>query len=202
MQRRGSSREIGCVEDLILVDESDQIVGHLDKERCHDGAGHRHRAFSIFLQDDAGRLVLQRRSGAKRLWGKHWSNSVCSHPRRGEDTHTAAQRRLQEELGVQVPLLFLFQFEYRARFQDHGSEHELCSVYWGRLTGEECLRCDPDEIDAVRYVSPATLTSALQDDPESYTPWLHLEWRRIREEHGELLVDPVASGRASSDPGR
>ena len=173
-------------EDLILVDASDRVVGYLDKERCHDGGGHLHRAFSIFLRDERGRVVLQQRSAGKRLWAGYWSNSVCSHPRRGESTAEAAQRRLLEELGVSLPLRFLFRFRYHASCADRGSEHELCSVYWGRLAGEP-LRPDPGEIAGLRRLEPEALTQALRDDPEAFTPWLQLAWRRIREEHAALL---------------
>jgi isopentenyl-diphosphate delta-isomerase len=172
-------------DDLILVDASDRIVGYLDKERCHDGSGRLHRAFSIFLRDGGGRVVLQQRSAGKRLWAGRWSNSVCSHPRRGETLEAAAQRRLLEELGVAVPLRFLFRFRYQASCAG-GSEHELCSVFWGTLA-DETLRPDPNEIAGIRRIEPAALTRALRDDPDAFTPWLHLEWQRIREEHAPLL---------------
>lgn len=176
------------VDELVLVDASDKVLGYLDKERCHDGDGQLHRAFSIFLIDEEGRLVLQKRSPSKRLFRERWSNSVCSHPRRGETVEAAARRRLGEELGVELPLRFLFRFQYRARDAERGAEHELCSVYWGRLPVHEALRIDPDEIAALRRVTPETLTRELCDDPDAFTPWLHLEWRRIRAEHPELLA--------------
>jgi isopentenyl-diphosphate delta-isomerase len=182
----GHDAEEADADDLILVDASDRIVGFLDKRRCHDGAGRLHRAFSIFLRDDRGRVVLQQRSAAKRLWAGYWSNSVCSHPRRGEETPAAAARRLREELGVSLPLRFLFRYRYQASCADLGSEHELCSVFWGRLAGE-ALRPDPGEIAAIRRLEPAELTQALRDDPAAFTPWLHLAWRRICEEHAALL---------------
>jgi isopentenyl-diphosphate delta-isomerase len=172
-------------DELILVDASDRVVGYLDKERCHDGSGRLHRAFSIFLCDGGGRLVLQQRSAAKRLWAGRWSNSVCSHPRRGETLEAASQRRLREELGVAVPLRFLFRFEYQASCAE-GTEHELCSVYWGTLVGE-ALRPDPAEIAAIRCVAPAALTRELASDPDAFTPWLHLAWRSIRAEHAHLI---------------
>ena len=73
------------MENLILVDEEDRVIGHEEKERCHDGAGKLHRAFSVFLFDGRGRMLIQRRSAAKRLWPLFWSNSCCSHPRQGEE---------------------------------------------------------------------------------------------------------------------
>ncbi|MDH5246330.1 MAG: isopentenyl-diphosphate delta-isomerase, partial [Betaproteobacteria bacterium] len=81
-------------EELILVDEDDNEVGHLSKADCHDGQGRLHRAFSVFLFNDAGELLLQQRGRSKRLWPGYWSNSCCSHPRRGESLEIATSRRL------------------------------------------------------------------------------------------------------------
>ena len=114
-------------EQLILVDESDNEIGHLSKAECHDGQGVLHRAFSVFLFDSQGRLLLQRRSAGKRLWPGYWSNSVCSHPRRGESMALATERRVQEELGVTVELQYVYRFRYQVEFGEAGSEHELCS---------------------------------------------------------------------------
>ncbi len=90
-------------EELILVDEHDNEIGHLSKAECHDGEGRLHRAFSVFLFNDSGELLLQRRSPAKRLWGGYWSNSCCSHPRLGESLHTATSRRLRVAVAMSSP---------------------------------------------------------------------------------------------------
>jgi isopentenyl-diphosphate delta-isomerase type 1 len=116
-------------DSLILVDDSDQDVGHLSKARCHEGKGILHRAFSLLIFNDAGELLIQQRSPRKRLWPLYWSNSCCSHPRSGESTEAATRRRLFEELGMVCPLKFLFKFQYQAQFDATGSEHELCSVF-------------------------------------------------------------------------
>ena len=178
-------------DELILVDEHDRVLGHLDKERCHDGDGVLHRAFSVFLVDEAGRHLVQERSSLKRLWPRFWSNSCCSHPRRGEAGEDAARRRLHEELGIRVPLRFLYRFRYQASFDDQGSEHELCSVFTGQVTGAlvDTLRADPDEIEGLRWATPAELDHALDTAPESYTPWFHLEWRHLRDHFPELFVE-------------
>ena len=83
-------------EELILVDENDVDIGFLSKAECHDGAGQLHRAFSVFLFNDAGELLIQQRSRLKRLWPGYWSNTCCSHPRRGESMDIATQRRLYD----------------------------------------------------------------------------------------------------------
>ncbi|MFN8641790.1 MAG: isopentenyl-diphosphate Delta-isomerase, partial [Candidatus Binatia bacterium] len=101
---------------LILVDEHDTPIGADSRAACHAGTGRLHRAFSIYLFDRRGRLLLQKRSAAKLLWPQHWSNSCCSHPRVGETTDQAARRRLVEELGLETALQALFKFHYQARF--------------------------------------------------------------------------------------
>ena len=106
-------------EPLILVDANDTVVGHASKQEAHDGQGILHRAFSVFLFDTQGRVLLQQRAAAKRLWPLFWSNGCCSHPRRGEETPAAAARRTQEELAVEAQSLsYLFKFEYHASYSD------------------------------------------------------------------------------------
>ena len=118
-------------EPLILVDESDREIGHLSKGECHDGEGVLHRAFSLFIFNSAGELLLQQRSAEKRLWPMFWSNSCCSHPRRGESMDVATRRRLEQELGMAADFHHLFTFQYQAPYLDLGSEHEICWVYVG-----------------------------------------------------------------------
>ena len=89
-------------EKLILVDEHDNIIGYENKDVCHNGDGLLHRAFSIFLFTSNGELLIQQRSQEKRLWGLFWSNTCCSHPRKGETYEQATMRRLQEELGLKA----------------------------------------------------------------------------------------------------
>ena len=103
-------------EALIIVDAQDRILGHGTKAELHQGAGTLHRAFSIFLFNDAGDVLLQQRSADKPLWPGYWSNTCCSHPRRGESYGIATRRRLMEELGVEAPLWFTHRFRYQAQF--------------------------------------------------------------------------------------
>lgn len=168
-------------EPLILVDSDDNVLGYKAKAEAHEGDGVLHRAFSIFLFDDAGRVWLQQRAPGKQLWGGYWANSCCSHPRRGESVDEAAVRRLHEELGVDAEMTFLYRFEYHARFGDIGSEHELCSVYVAKSATP--IATNSNEIAASEAVTPQTLDRELVDSPQYYTPWLKLEWPRIRAEH-------------------
>src|SRR5947207_3387152 len=102
-------------EPLILVDGNDQELGFATKAACHDGVGLLHRAFSVFLFNPAGELLLQQRSAQKRLWPLYWANSCCSHPRRGESLPAAVERRTREELALATPLAFVYKFVYQAR---------------------------------------------------------------------------------------
>lgn len=180
-------REVVSFEDekLILVDESDNEIGNLSKEACHDGEGQLHRAFSLFIFNDAGEVLLQQRSEQKRLWPMYWSNACCSHPRRGEDMETAVNRRLRQELGMSSRLEFLFKFIYQAQYDETGSEHELCWVYLGY--SNDPVVVNANEIADWRFVSVETLSSELSTQPEKFTPWMKLEWRRIQERHHEAL---------------
>jgi len=174
-------------EALILVDEADREVGHLSKAKCHDGQGVLHRAFSLLIFSDAGELLLQQRASSKRLWPLYWSNSCCSHPRRAESMETATHRRLYEELGLRCPLHFLFKFQYQAQFESAGSEQELCSVFIGR--SHDPLRIDPNEIRAVRWISPEVLQAELSGrEADGFTPWFKLEWARIWRDHRAAVL--------------
>jgi len=179
-----TSSEVVSFEDekLILVDENDNEIGNLSKDECHDGRGQLHRAFSLFIFNDDGEVLLQQRSEQKRLWPLYWSNACCSHPRRGEDMKTAINRRLQQELGLASELRFLFKFIYHAQYDQTGSEHELCWVYLGRST--DAVIHNANEVADWRFVSVDALDRELADEPEKFTPWMKLEWQRIRGEHG------------------
>ena len=172
-------------EELILVDDADREIGSCNKDACHDGDGVLHRAFSLFLFNDNGELLLQRRSEQKRLWPLYWSNSCCSHPRLGETLTVATERRLLEELGQMSKLEFLFKFQYQAKFRDKGSEHELCSVYLGTSSG--AVRVNSNEIAEWRYVAPTELDMEIEQHPERFTPWLKMEWQRIRSEFADRI---------------
>lgn len=169
-------------ELLILVNEHDQILGYDSKETCHVGEGKLHRAFSLFLFNDRGQLLLQKRSAQKALWPLFWSNSVCSHPRQGEGYEEAILRRVKEELGFETSLQYLFKFPYQAAFKSVGSENELCSVYIGKINGQT-IQADPDEIAEWKYIDIEELNNDLVHHSEQYTPWFKIEWARIQKRY-------------------
>jgi isopentenyl-diphosphate delta-isomerase len=172
-------------ESLILVDSDDRETGFLEKSACHDGPGVLHRAFSLFVFNRKGQLLIHRRAASKRLWPDYWSNSCCSHPRRNEQMADAVKRRLEQELGLQVALNFLYKFEYQADYQGIGTEHELCWVYAGRSDAEPVI--NSTEIRDWRWIDPAELGQALIQENNRFTPWFRMEWERIERDFKSAL---------------
>lgn len=178
-------------DPLILVDSEDREIGSLDKAGCHEGRGVLHRAFSLFVFNSEGALLLQRRSRQKRLWPAFWSNSCCSHPRLGESTPEAAKRRLEEELGLVCELDYIYKFQYHAEYLSIGSENELCWVFAG-FVGDQVLRPNVNEVDDCRYIEPWTLDREMDSRPETFTPWFHMEWRSLRKDYWSILQGRIA----------
>ena len=176
-------------EELILVDADDNETGFLSKADCHDGDGVLHRAFSLFLFNDNGELLLQQRSDSKRLWPGYWSNSICSHPRRGESMEVATQRRLLDELNIEAELEFVYKFDYQASFGEQGSENELCHVYLGKAPSG--IHPNESEISAVRFITPAELDREFAEKPETLTPWFRMEWQALSTEYRDALREFV-----------
>lgn len=173
-------------EELILVDTDDNEIGYRSKAACHDGSGILHRAFSLFLFNAEGELLLQQRAAEKRLWPGFWSNSCCSHPRRGESLPVATMRRLDDELNIAAELEFVYHFCYQAEFNDAGSENELCHVFLGEIDGEP--RPNDSEVESIRFISADDLGAELAAHPQRFTPWFIKEWRALKETYSEQLA--------------
>jgi isopentenyl-diphosphate delta-isomerase len=156
-------------EWLVLVNEEDHEVGTGEKMAVHR-AGKLHRAFSVFVTDSAGRILLQRRAATKYHSAGKWSNTCCGHPRPGEPLPVAAHRRLGEEMGFDCPLEEEFSFIYRADLDHDLVEHELDHVFLGSFEGEP--RPDPTEVGEWKAVPPSALVEDLRRYPDRYTAWL------------------------------
>lgn len=178
-------------EQLVVVDSDDQVLGHDSKSACHDGQGILHRAFSLFVFNARGEILLQQRGRDKRLWPGYWANSCCSHPRRGEVMDTAIGRRLHEEMGMRCELQYVYKFQYQAHYGDLGSEYELCWVYVGR--SNDPVDANATEVADWCFMTPEALDQAMQARPEQFTPWLHMEWHRLRTDFAELLPTAEAA---------
>jgi isopentenyl-diphosphate Delta-isomerase len=169
------------MERVILVDERDRELGAAEKMRAH-AEGLLHRAFSIFVFDRGGRLLLQQRARAKYHSGGLWSNTCCGHPRPGETVLEAARRRLSEEMGFGCELRKGFEFLYRAGLDRGLTEHEYDHVLVGGFDGEP--RPDPAEVAAWRWAGMDELLDDVRARPESYSYWLRValerrEWARL-----------------------
>lgn len=153
---------------VVLVDSRDRPVGTAPKLAVHE-TGALHRAFSVFLFDPQGRLLLQRRAADKYHSGGLWTNTCCGHPRPGEPVAAAAARRLREEMGIGGDLREAGTFVYRADVGRGLIEHELDHVFVGRFGGEPAP--DPREVGGWRWVAIPTLQAELAARPEHFSPW-------------------------------
>ena len=156
---------------VIAVDAHDCATGLVDKVTAHR-QGLLHRAFSIFVFDEADRLLLQRRAAAKYHSGGLWSNTCCSHPRPGESLLDAAHRRLREEMGFDCPLQAVFGFVYRAELDGGLVEHEFDHVVVGRF--QDGPAPDAVEVDDWKWERVPAIRSWLAKDPAAFTAWFKL----------------------------
>lgn len=160
-------------DQVILVDENDNPVGFETKLKAHEDGGKLHRAFSIFIFDAAGKMLLQRRAQGKYHFGGLWTNACCGHPKRGETLQDAARVRLRQEFGFEAELTRIFSFVYRASDTQSGlGEYEFDHVFHGEFNGEP--RPNPDEIDDWKRVDLAELKADLEGNPHDYTPWFRI----------------------------
>lgn len=156
--------------ELVLVDRNDQAIGTSTKLAAHQPPGQLHRALSAFVLHDDG-VLLQRRAAGKYHFPGLWSNSCCTHPRPGEDTVAAGERRLGEELGLRCRLTHVGSFTYRAVDPVSGLvEHEVDHVLVGHSSADP--EPNPEEADDTMVMDLDELGASLERFPERYTPWL------------------------------
>lgn len=163
-------------QEVILVDEHDEAVGTGEKMATHR-TGDLHRAFSIFIFNPQGQMLLHRRAEGKYHSGGLWTNACCSHPRPGESTAEAAHRRLQEEMGFDTELEEAFRFIYRAELDNDLVEHELDHVLVGTYDGVP--EPDPEEVGDWKWVDLEELEEDLEERPERYTAWFKAAVGRV-----------------------
>lgn len=164
-------------QQVILVDEADAIKGAAGKMEVHE-KGLLHRAFSVFIFNRKGEMLLQQRALGKYHSGGLWTNACCSHPVPGEETPAAATRRLKEEMGFETKMEKVFDFVYKAEFENGLIEHEFDHVFVGEYDG--IIRYSQEEVMAWSYISMQDISHALKTNPTRYTPWFHLAFPMIQ----------------------
>ncbi len=163
------------MEEIILVDENDNEVGFGEKMAVHK-EGKLHRAFSIFVFNSKGQLLLQKRAKSKYHSGGLWTNTCCSHPRKGEKLLDAAHRRLKEEMGFDCELKELFGFVYKAKLGDL-YEHEYDHVLIGKYDGE--VKPNPEEVEDFKWVDVEEIKNDIKQNPDDYTYWFKIAFEKI-----------------------
>lgn len=162
-------------ESVVLVNENNQEVGVMDKQEAHV-KGLLHRAFSIFIFNNEGQLLLQQRALHKYHSGGLWTNTCCSHPKPGELTLDAAHRRLQEEMGFDCELTEKFSFVYKAEFENGLTEHELDFIYTGTYNANPLLNFA--EANCYKWMSLEEVKTDMHVNPNKYTAWFKIIFDR------------------------
>jgi isopentenyl-diphosphate Delta-isomerase len=168
---------------VVLVDEEDRPLGTAPKLEAHQSGGRLHRAFSVYIFDSAGRMLLQRRAAGKYHFAGLWTNACCSHPQPDEPVADAARARLREEFGFDAELTPAFTFTYRATDPASGlTEHEFDHVFFGRFDGEPLPA--PAEIGEWRWIPLPELAADVKARPERYTPWFRIALDEVLRRRG------------------
>jgi isopentenyl-diphosphate delta-isomerase len=164
------------MEQVILVNANDEQIGTSEKLLAHK-EGKLHRAFSIFVFNHKGELLLQRRALSKYHCGGLWANTVCGHPRPGEKLEDAAHRRLREELGFDCQLIERFHYTYKIPFENGLTEHEFLHVFVGKSDAQPSA--NPDEVMETSWMNLEEIRRELKISPEKYAYSFHQSMERF-----------------------
>lgn len=170
-------------EFVVLVNEQDEETGIMEKMEAHK-KGVLHRAFSVFIFNDLGELLLQQRAFHKYHSPGLWTNTCCSHQRPGEKSDTAAHRRLQEEMGFDCELREVFSFIYKTPFENGLTEHEYDHVFLGDYNGK--VNFNTDEVEAVRWIKPDDLKKEVNQSPGQFTSWFKICFEELLKNYQQL----------------
>ncbi|SNR76337.1 isopentenyl-diphosphate delta-isomerase [Maribacter sedimenticola] len=163
-------------EEVILVNKENEQIGTMPKMEAHEKAL-LHRAFSVFIINDKGEIMLQQRAASKYHSPLLWTNTCCSHQRVGESNIDAGKRRLQEEMGFQAELEELFSFIYKAPFDNGLTEHEFDHVMLGNYNEEPDI--NPLEVESWKWMSPELVRQDIAKNPEEYTVWFKIIFEKF-----------------------
>lgn len=181
-------------EYIILTDERDQYVGVMEKLLVHK-LGLLHRAFSVFIFNTKGEMLLQQRAKDKYHSGGLWSNACCSHPRFEEKVADAVNRRLWEEMGISCETSFAFSFIYKASFENGLTEHEYDHVYVGST--DDIPQPNKSEVDDFKYVTLPHLLTDIEHNPANYSEWLKLSLPKIVSQVNTSYLQPMSQSYAN-----
>ena len=165
------------MEQVILVDEKDTEIGTMEKIEAHEKAL-LHRAFSVFVFNDQGKLLLQQRAMDKYHSPGLWTNTCCSHPRPGETIPAAAHRRLKEEMGFDTELTKAFDFIYHAPFSNGLTEHEFDHVMIGYYN--QPAQPNSLEVQAVASYTLDEINEQMQENPSAFTIWFLIAFPKVK----------------------
>ena len=163
-------------ENVVLVDKNDNPIGLMEKIEAHR-RGLLHRAFSVFIIDDASRLLLQKRSQTKYHSPGLWTNTCCSHPRNGEILIDAANRRLMQEMGMSANLKHMFSFIYRAEFDNGLIEHEFDHVFIGKSNSDPVI--NSDEVCEWKWTEIKKIKKDIIENSHHYTEWFKIIFNKF-----------------------
>jgi len=165
------------MEKVILVDKSDKPLGLMEKMEAHI-KGEMHRAFSVFIFNDKGEMMLQQRALSKYHSPGLWTNTCCSHPRQGEETSEAAHRRMIEEMGFDCEFDEAFTFIYKADVGLGLTEHEFDHVFIGR--SDKTPNINPEEVNDWKFMSIENIIEDIAKSPDSYTVWFKIAFKELQ----------------------
>jgi len=163
-------------EMVILVDPLDNAIGSMEKMEVHE-KGLLHRAFSVFIFNSKGEMLLQQRALIKYHSAGLWTNACCSHPRPSEETKAAAERRLKEEMGLQLSLSHKDSFTYAAKFDNSLTEHEFDHVFIGETDREPII--NPAEVESYKWLLVADVKEKIIAEPEQFTVWFKIAMEKL-----------------------
>lgn len=164
------------MEEVILVDELDNAIGKMEKIEAHQ-KGILHRAFSVFIFNSNGEMLLQQRALNKYHSAGLWTNTCCSHPRPNEDTLAAANRRLKEEMGINTQLEPKTHFIYKTVFDNNLTEHEFDHVFFGK--SDQMPDINPLEVESYAWLSTEKIAADIDQNPAKYTSWFKIAMKKL-----------------------
>lgn len=167
------------MEKVVLVDQKGQAIGEELKSRVHTRATPLHLAFSCYVFDPHGQLLLTRRALTKTTWPGVWTNSCCGHPQPGESLRSAVRRRLRDELGMtsHEPRLLLPDFSYRAVMDSGIVENEVCPVFMAY--SDDVPDPDPAEVEEFRWVHWDEFVAEAENPRSDISPWARLQCKAL-----------------------